>query len=73
MKYKDLIEHILINAITYIDEYSKKPHLTDNEKGILTGLWMDIDSIMNQLEMEKLEIDIDLEKIVNDLQELINK
>ena len=73
MKYIDLIKHILGNSITYIDEYSKKEKLDEQEKGILLGLWMDVDSIKNQLEMENLEIDIDLAKIMDDLQELINK
>jgi hypothetical protein len=73
MKYEQIIKHILINPITYIEEYSKKENLTDKEKGILLGMWADVDSIRNQLITEELEIDIDLEKIMNDLQELINK
>ena len=72
MKYIDLIKHILINSITYIEEYSKQESLSEIEKGILIGLNMDIDSIKNQLSMEDLEIDIDLDKIMNDLQKLIN-
>ncbi len=73
MKYKELIEHVLGNAETYIEKYKDKEKLEEVEKGILLGLWMDLDSIKNQLIIEELEIDIDLDDIMNKLQELINQ
>ena len=80
MDYKELIEHILGNANSYLAEYKKKEELSEYEKGILHGLWMDIDSIKNQLEIEKidghkkealnLEKELQLEKIMNNLENL---
>ena len=69
----EVIKHILINSVTYIEEYSKKESLNEQEKGILLGLWMDVDSIKNYLEINSEEIDIDIESIMNDLQKLINE
>ena len=86
MNYKELIEHVLRNSEAYIEDYSKKDHLEDFEKGILHGLWMDIDSINNQLfiektdaddpkiieEVEKLEDDLKLEERMGELTKLVN-
>ncbi len=55
MNYKNLIDHVLGNARIYLKDYSKKATLTDYEKGILHGMWMDVDSINNQLETEILD------------------
>ena len=72
MKYDELIAHILSNSIRYLEEYDNQ-ELTEREKGILLGLWMDVDSIKNQLTMEQLETSYKLDKIMEDLQKLINK
>lgn len=69
---KELIEHILGNARIYIKEYEKKDKLNDEEKGILLGLWMDIDSIKNHLSMEEIDININLDEIMDKLQTLRN-
>lgn len=66
----DLAKHIIANAVMYIDDYSKRDNLNDYEKGILNGLWICIDSIRNHLEMEELEIDIDIDKILYELDKL---
>ncbi len=84
MNYKELIEHILENARTYLKEYSKKEVLTDYEKGILQGLWMDVDSINNQLGMEildgncpkkakELKDELKLEELMKGLENLFQK
>lgn len=80
MNYKELIEHVIGNAIVYTEEYSKKEKLDEYQKGILNGLWMDVDSINNQLEIEKfngnekkaskLQKDLELEKIMKNLRKL---
>ena len=76
MDYKALIEHILRNSESYVCEYSKKEKLSDIQKGILQGLWMDVDSINNRLEIEringnkeaiKLKEEFNLEKRMHDL------
>ncbi|MBE6158435.1 MAG: hypothetical protein E7159_01260 [Firmicutes bacterium] len=76
MDYKALIKHILGNSESYLREYSKKEKLSDIEKGILQGLWMDVDSINNRLEIEringnkeaiKLKEEFDLEKRMHDM------
>ncbi len=68
----DLANHILINAVVYIDNYSKKEKLNDYQKGILHGIWMCVDSIKNQLEIENETIDIDIDKIMSELENLYN-
>lgn len=73
MKYDDMIEHILGNSIAYIEEYKKKEKLDDEEKGILLGLWMDLDSIVNQLIIENISTKHDLKFIMDELEELRNK
>ena len=80
MNYKELIEHVIGNAIIYAEEYSKKEKLSEYEKGILNGLWMDVDSINNRLEIEKfngnekkatkLQNELELEKIMDNLRKL---
>ena len=55
MDSRELIKHILGNSEAYLEDYSKKEKLSENEKGILHGLWMDVDSIKNHLEMERLD------------------
>ena len=71
MKYKELIEHILKNADTYINVYKQKETLSDVEKGVLYGFLMNIDSIKNQLIIEDEKIDIDLDSIMDELKSLI--
>lgn len=85
MNYEKLIEHILGNSYAYLEEYEKKEKLEDVEKGILEGLWYDLDSIKNQLEMDRLDADdkeiireikrlekkFDLETLINKMQKLI--
>ena len=73
MNCEDIIKHILINSVTYIEEYSKKESLTDKEKGILMGLYIDVDSIKNHLLTENLKTELDLDKIMSDLQKLIDE
>lgn len=68
---EELAKHVLVNAIVYIDEYSKKEKLSEYEKGILRGIWMCVDSIKNHLEVENKVIDIDIDKIQKDLQGLM--
>ncbi|MBR4261842.1 MAG: hypothetical protein IKQ35_00575 [Bacilli bacterium] len=81
-RYKELIEHILSNARTYLNEYSKKEILTDYDKGILQGLWFDVDSIKNQLNFDiteqyeyssELYEELKLEELLHDLDELIKR
>lgn len=73
MKYDDMIVHILGNSIAYIEEYKKKEKLDYEEKGILLGLWMDLDSIVNQLIIENISTKHDLKFIMKELEELRNK
>ena len=84
MKYDELIKHILENSEVYIEEYGKKGKLEEREKGILQGLWFDVDSIKNQLEIERinanaennkntLKKELKLESILKELQKLIEK
>ena len=68
---EELAKHVLVNAIVYIDEYSKKEKLSEYEKGILHGIWMCVDSIKNHLEVENKVINIDIDKIQKDLQGLM--
>lgn len=73
MKYDILIEHILGNAKSYIKAYEQKDNLDQEEKGILLGLWMDLDSINNQLLIENLETKHNIKEIMNKLETLRNK
>ena len=78
MKYDELIKHILENSEVYIEEYGKKGKLEEREKGILQGLWFDVDSIKNQLEIERINANAEnnkntLESILKELQKLIEK
>lgn len=84
MNCKDLILHILGNAKAYIEEYQNIDFLDDEEVGILQGLYFDVDSIKNHLEMEKLdtsniqeieelEKELNLDNILNKLKELIGR
>lgn len=73
MKYDDMIEHILGNSMAYIEEYKKKEKLNDEEKGILLGLWMDLDSIVNQLIIENISTKHDVKFIMKELEKLRNE
>lgn len=73
MKYDDLINHILGNSIAYIKEYEKKDKLDEEEKGILLGLWIDLDSINNQLSIENQKTNYDIKGIMYKLEMLRNK
>lgn len=73
MKYDDMIEHILGNSMAYIEEYKKKEKLDDEEKGILLGLWMDLDSIVNQLIIENISTKHDVKFIMKELEKLRNE
>lgn len=87
MNYVELIKHVIGNAYVYINDYSKKDKLTDMEKGILTGLRMDVDSINNELiirkihtkseivrkKIDKIQKELDLEKLMYDLVTLITE
>lgn len=70
MKYDDMIEHISGNAIAYIEEYKGKEKLNDEERGILLGLWMDLDSIANQLIIEGISTKHDIKSIMEELQKM---
>lgn len=86
MNYIGLIKHILGNAEVYIQEYEKKQTITECEKGILHGFWMDLDSIKNQLFIERteaeskkekekvkqIEKELNLDKVMSKLKELID-
>lgn len=86
MNYIELIKHILGNAEVYIQEYEKQQTITECEKGILHGFWMDLDSIKNQLFIERteaeskkekekvkqIEKELNLDKVMSKLQELID-
>jgi len=80
MNYEELINHILENARVYYKEYSQKSNLNDYQRGIIRGLWMDIDSIKNHLEIKKingiqeaskLEKELNIEKIMKELEDLL--
>lgn len=73
MKYDDMIEHILGNSMAYIEEYKKKEKLDDEEKGILLGLWIDLDSIVNQLIIENISTKHDVKFIMKELEKLRNE
>lgn len=73
MKYEELINHLLGNAKVYIDIYSKQKELTEEEKGIVLGLWMSLDCIKNQLIIEEMEENLDLENVMKQLTELREK
>lgn len=73
MKCDDMIEHILGNSMAYIEEYKKKEKLDDEEKGILLGLWMDLDSIVNQLIIENISTKHDVKFIMKELEKLRNE
>ena len=57
----------------YIDIYSKQKELTEEEKGIVLGLWMSLDCIKNQLIIEEMEENLDLENVMKQLTELREK
>ncbi len=73
MKYEELINHLLGNAKVYIDIYSKQKELTEEEKGIVLGLWMSLYCIKNQLIIEEMEENLDLENVMKQLTELREK
>lgn len=73
MKYKELIEHLIGNAKTYIDIYSKQEELTEEEKGVVLGLWMSLDCIKNQLIIEGIEDETKLKEIMRQLEDLSNE
>ena len=80
MDYKELIDHILGNARAYLEDYSKKESLDDYEKGILKGLWCDVDSInshinmdmiyYNDKELKKYKKELNLDKLLEELYKL---
>ena len=69
---KELILHIIGNSEAYINEYDKKDSLTDKEKGILLGLWMDLDSLNNHIRDNDIKVDINIEELMNKLTNLID-
>lgn len=87
MNVEELIEHILGNSNAYIKAYKTKEKLNDYEKGILEGLYYDVESIKNHLEMEKIDIDdknemkkieeletkLNLENILHQLKDIIDE
>lgn len=73
MRYEELINHLLGNAKTYIDIYSKQKELTEEEKGIVLGLWMSLDCIKNQLIIEAVEDKTNMRDIMIQLEMLREK